>query len=192
MRKYLILLLGVTITSCAVNKSIVLFPIEPFEIYENDILFSIPEKQNLWITFQAPLVENSPGAYFRANIRTNQNIESVYLKSISLNVTEIDLFYNKNIMLSIPNVASKLSNPDYLYHASISGELFTTDELLSEYSKNISFDIIFSKFNRVKEAEYSLIITYILNDQYYETELKWKYNISKKTSLARWDAIMGI
>ena len=107
MIKYLILIIIISI-SCennksGKNKSIILYPVEPFEIYKNDILFSRPETQNLWISFQSPLVKNySPGAYFRVIIHTNQNIENVYLKSISLNIKELDLFFIKSLMIPIP------------------------------------------------------------------------------------------
>jgi len=192
MRNYLLLLMGIMFISCEINKSIELYPVEPFEIYKNDILFIKPKIQVLWITFQAPLVKYSPGAYFRANIRTNQNIENVYLKSISLNIKELNLFFNKNLMISIPNIAEKLDNPDYFYHGSIGEELFKTSELRNEYDPNISLNKFYSKFNKVKEIEYYLTVTYNINNKYYETELLWKYDCKKRTTLAWWDAMMGI
>jgi hypothetical protein len=193
MKKYLILLIiGIMFISCEINKSIVLYPVEPFEFYDNDILFCKPEIQNLWITFQAPLVKYSPGAYFRAIIRTNQNIENVHLRAISLNIKELNLSFNKILMISIPNIASESDNPKYFYIGAVSEELFTTNELKNEYDPNIPLNKLYSKFSKVKDIEYHLTVIYNIDNQYFESELIWKYNCKKKTSLAWWDAIMGI
>jgi hypothetical protein len=192
MRSYLILLIGIMFISCGINKSIELYPVEPFEIYKNDILFIKPKIQKLWITFQAPLVKYLPAAYFRAIIRTNQNIENVYLKSISFNIKELNFNFNKSLMIYIPNITNKLDNPYYSYQGVISEELFTTNELKNEYDPNISLNKFYSKFNKVKEIEYYLTVTYSIDNQYYETELIWKYDCKKRTTLAWWDAMMGI
>jgi hypothetical protein len=190
---FVILLTGIIFMSCTINKSVYLSPIEPFEYSENNIEFSISETQPFWISFQAPLLKKLPSIKFLGYIRTNENIENVYLKTISLNIKELNISLNKeNVMIQIPNISNRLTNSSHNFVGHIDVFLFETMELLNEYDPNISLNNFYNKFNKVKEIEYCMTIIYEIDSQYYETEVVWKYSSKKNTSFARWDAIMGI
>jgi len=193
MGKYFItLIIGIMFVSCKMNKTVELYPIEPFQVIENNIIFSIPQKQPLWIGFQWPLVKRNPDSYFNMNIKSNQNIKNLYLKSISINFKELNFQYTKNMMLYIQNMPNLLSNQEYLFNGQIEGTLFTINELLNDYNPDISLVKLYRKFKKINKIEYYITMEYISNDQYYETILVWKYKIKKRTSFARLDAVMGI
>jgi hypothetical protein len=189
----LILLVGFLFISCKLNKSIHLYSIEPFEYSENNVTFLIPERQNLWIGFQAPSVRNyTPSAFFWIGLRTNQNIENVFLKSISLNIKELNLNFYKDLLIPMPIKENQSNNDNYIYYSIISENLFTTVELLNKYNPNITLNQFYSKFNKVKQVEYHTIITYSIDNKNYETKIIWKYNSQKRTTLTWFDDIMSI
>ena len=191
MRVYLFfILIGIILASCAMNKNVSLYPIEPFEIYENNVRFSISSSQQLWIGFQWPLANSQPEAYFIMFISSNENIERASLKTISINIKELEFIYTKNELVELQNRAP-LPNSEYNYFSVIRIEI-PTNEILNEYNSNISLSNFHSRFNNVNEIEYILIIEYNINEINYETEVVWKYKSEKKTSFARWDAWIGI
>ena len=150
--------------SCALNKSVDLIPQEPFEYFENNIHFRINGNQNLWITFQAPHVKQQEFITripFFLNIRTNEEIEDVYLKSINLCIKELDVEIINNIMLPIENIRNKLSNPEYNFHGYIDPnytELFRTEDIKNNYPIETTFEELYRKFKNVREAEFHTII----------------------------------
>lgn len=178
--------------SCKMNKVVYLYPLEPFEINNNGVKYTIPPQQQLWIAFPPLSFEGESKTIFKSFIRTNLEIEKVYLKSISVSIEEINFMFKKELMLYIPNISSEISAPEYLYHGNIGGSLFTTEEVLKEYDPSVSMSNFYSMFKNVNEIEYKLNIEYFFNNEYHETELVWKYKSIRKTSFARWDAIMGI
>ena len=191
MRIYLFLIfIGIIFTSCKMNRTVDLFPVEPFESYENNIKFSISPKQPLWIGFQWPLAHSLPEAYFIMFITTNENIKNVLLKSISINFKELDFIFTKNEIIHLQNQTQSINSGDN-YYCSIRTEI-PTNEILNEYNPNISLSNFHSRFNKVDEIEYIITIEYNINEQNYETEVVWKYKSKKRTSIARWDALMGI
>jgi len=136
MRVYLFFMfIGIFLTSCALNKNVSLYPIEPLEIYENNVRFSISSSQQLWIGFQWPLANSQPEAYFIMFISSNENIERASLKSISINIKELDFIYTKNEEIELQNRAP-LPNSEYNYFSVIRIEI-PTNEILNEYNSNV-------------------------------------------------------
>jgi hypothetical protein len=193
MRTLLIIFIGILFSSCATNKIVDLSPVEPYEYIENDVIFKISSIQNFWIYFQMPLLNELSKIKFSAVIMTNENIENVYLKSITFNISELDIILiSEDIMLPIPNRANSLSEPDYSYWSYFEVETFETTELLNKFNQNISLNKLFQEFNKVRYIEFCTTIAYIINNEYKETILTWRYKTRKRTSLAWWDAWMGI
>jgi hypothetical protein len=184
--------------SCELNKSVVLIPEKPFEYYENNIKFVIHENQNWWITFQAPHVKHNAKTIipFFVSVRTNEKIEQVYLKSITLFIEELDIEIKKeNILLPIDNIHDKLSEPEYDFIGSLNlweNNLLKTEEIQNSFSTKITLDELYKEFRNVKKVEFHTVIIYNIDGENKESILKWTYKAIRETTLAFWDTMMSV
>ena len=190
MRIILSLFICLLFSSCAANKVVYLSPVEPFEYLENNVIISINSKQDTWIYFQTPLLNELPKIWFSAIIKTNENIENVYLESINLQIKELNINIIKdNLLIQIPNRSEKLKFSEYYFWSYFDVYAFDTYELLDN---DKSLNKLYKEFNEVKNIEIYIKIIYTINNNKIETIIKWNYNAKNKTSNARLDAMMGI
>jgi len=194
----IIILLGITSTSCTINKGVLFFPInEPIGFIENDVLFSIDALQksrNLRINFQ---YGNTDGieSYFPVYIQSNKIINNIYIKSININFKELNFSFNKNLMTLIEiRDLEGFGDSGYKYFVGEMIKIFTIDELLKQYNSNISINNFYSKFKKEIEVEYIVTIIYEIDEQNYETKIKWNGKGKRKTEITLdfWEAAMGI
>ena len=198
MNKSVILVISILIlcfSSCALNKTVVLSPQEPFEQYENGIRFSIGEIQNWWIPFQTPHVTSEyrtliPFVFF---IDSNENLKNVYLKSMHLCIKELEIELNKeNVMIPIDNVKNKLGNPEYDFIGHIRADLFRTEDIQNIYSKNLPLNQLYNEFKQVNEVQFCTEIIYEIDGEINVSIIIWKYNARRKTSNALLDTMMSV
>ncbi|HCC37459.1 MAG TPA: hypothetical protein DEQ14_07495 [Treponema sp.] len=178
--------------SCDTNKTVYLYPQEPFEYIENDIHFSITPHQNWWIPFQSPHVKNPRFTIpFLIRIQSDEKIESVHLRSLSLVIKELNVeIIKENLMFPIENRHDEISAPEFTGYISI--EILTTEDIVNSFSEKITFEELYKEFKRVDEVEFHSVITYSRNEKTESVKLIWTYDARRDTSLAWWDTMMSV
>jgi hypothetical protein len=178
--------------SCTIHKTVVLTPIEPFEYNEFNIIFSIPIKSQLYIQFDAD-AELYPMP-FRVSVQSNEELEQVYLKSISLNINELNIKIEKeNIMIPIINKGDMLKKSEYYFNGYIEPKLFETQEIQNNIFPKPTNRQLHNKFKNVKEIEFVTTIIYNINGQDKESAFIWNFRSKKNTELITFiDVMMGV
>ena len=185
MRIIFLAIIGIILTSCSESKWIELSPIEPYEYIENNVIFRVG-RENTWIYFKSNSFDELPKIRFSGTLETIENIENVYLKSITIKIDELNLILTKDdIMLLIPNRSNDFSESNYHFWSYFDIYAFETIELLHRYNQNLSLDNFFQIFDKVKHIEICITIIYTINNENKISTITRKYK-TRKITMPAW------
>jgi hypothetical protein len=186
--------------SCLLNRSVRLYPIEPFTYEEDGIIFTAGGngEYGFWIAFTHPLVNYRSDVYFNIRIRSDYIIENMFLESVSLSVEDLGIIIAKeNIhetlkIFSKEDTASWENPPDAESYVLVTINNIYTDEIRDAMSEKLSIKQLYNKFKSVKKVSFALEFTYKINGDEKSKIVIFNYETKCKTSDALFDALMSV
>jgi hypothetical protein len=186
--------------SCALNRTVRLYPIEPFTYEEDDISFTAGGngEYGYWIGFIYPYINNRPGVYFNIHIRSDCIIENMFLESVSLSIEDLGIIITKeNIhksqkILYKEDTASWQNPPEEESLVTVTIDNIYTDEIRDGISEKLSIKQTYNKFKSVKKVSFALEFTYKINGDEKSKIVIFNYETKCNTSIAWIDNLMGI
>ena len=177
--------------TCKLNRTIVLFPLEPYLYEQNGVRFSIHEKQNYWIQVTAPYVPYKLGVDWQMTINSDQDVEFV-LESVSLSIDDIGAVIAKqNIHLPLKDFRSDKTAQGFWTLVSTRNIIYT-DDIRDALPQRLSPTELYGKFKNVKKVSFTLEFAYTINGEENSATIVWHYGARRETTSALWDALMSV
>ena len=189
--------------SCALNRWVELSPIEPYIFEENGIYFggTLYQDDSIVLDFDYPLLAKQSGNKrfgldWNMRIKSDHNVDNFFLEGIALSIKDLDVVVSKqNLNCPLPSLPCEIDDENYDFIVVRSSDIkisIYVDEIRDAVSEKLSIRGLYGKFRKVKTVTFTLKFKYTINGEEYSTVIIQNYNAKRRTSNARWDALMGI